>query len=281
LGYELEFIKKDKERFQRFQKLFRARYREEFLYGELTKWTYAKPYGYSGDFHIIDNIYNNKPATVGFDGLWDTYYLQMTACRATRMRKEKLKELIIETARCRNGRAVRIMDLASGPARGIKELLDADTQRIFSKTVFDCFDQDQHAIDYASQLIGKTPQVNFFQKNALRIALKKDVSQEIPYQYDLIYSAGLFDYLDERIAVRLVSNLYKLLKPGGMMVIANFGEKRNNSSAGLMEWVTEWYLIYRTENEFRRLFEQAGLLDSAFSVSLQDDEVVLYANVRK
>jgi cyclopropane fatty-acyl-phospholipid synthase-like methyltransferase len=93
----------------------------------------------------------------------------------------------------------------------------------------------------------------------------------------LIYSAGLFDYFDERVAARLVSNLKKLLKGDGVMVIANFGDKYNNSSAGLMEWATNWYLIYRTEEDLRKIFLDAGFSSENLKLMPQDNNrVVLY-----
>ena len=280
LRFELECIEKYEARVYRFQKIFRKRYRDEFLFGDLTKWTYKKPYGYAGDFHIIDNIYQNIVKTTGFDGLWDTYYLQMTACRATRGRKDELKKVILEVARKKQNADIRIMDLASGPARGIRELLDADTEKLISRVAFDCYDLDTNAIGYAKRLLNNAPNVTFLQKNAIRIALTKDIRSEIPIEYDLIYSAGLFDYLDARVAVRLISNLKRLLKKDGIMVIANFGDKATNTSAGLMEWVTEWYLIYRSEAEFRKIFLDAGVPADNLTIVSEQGGVILYSFVK-
>jgi cyclopropane fatty-acyl-phospholipid synthase-like methyltransferase len=145
--------------------------------------------------------------------------------------------------------------------------------------VFDCYDLDNNAIEYAKNILNNCGNVNFCQKNAIRLALKKDIKEEIAQEYDLIYSAGLFDYLDIRVASRLVANLRKLLKKDGKMVIANFGDKRNNSSAGLMEWVTEWYLIYRNEAEFRKIFVEAGIPAKDVQIESKHDNVVLYSVV--
>ncbi len=281
LTYELQNIAADESGVYRFQKVFRQRYRNEFMFGDCTRHTYRKPYGYAGDFWIIDAIYRNQAKTSGFDGLWDTYYLQMTACRATRSRKDELKKVILQTLRENPRQEVRIMDLASGPCRGIRELLDTDEEGLLLRAVFDCYDLDPHAIAYAQRLLKGAENVNLIQKNAIRLALHKDIEREVPMQYDLIYSAGLFDYLDARVAARLIANLYKLLKKGGRMVIANFGEKKRNSSAGLMEWVTEWYLIYRSLPEFERIFSDAGFSEKEFSVQASSDDVILYAEMKK
>ena len=75
----------------------------------------------------------------------------------------------------------------------------------------DCYDQDENAIEYAKTLLGNNLKfVNFYKENAVRIAFKKVVPNE---RYDLIFSLGLFDYLDERLAQRLIGSLKELLKP--------------------------------------------------------------------
>lgn len=260
----------------RFKRIFEKRYRYYFLHGEYPKWSYEKPFGYAGDFKIIDDIYRNQPRTVGFDGLWDYYYQQMTASRATRMRKEDIKNIITDFIRNHKNQDIRIMNLGSGPAREIKELLETDSKKIFLRVIFDCYDFDARAIDYAKKLVNEARNVNFLQKNIIRIALKKEVKEEIPEDYDLIYSVGLFDYLDEKIAVRLVINLKKLLRKNGMLVIANFDGKYNNSSAGLMEWATEWYLIYRNQDELKKIFINAGFLPKNLQITPQANKLIFY-----
>ncbi|MCM8781917.1 MAG: class I SAM-dependent methyltransferase family protein [Candidatus Omnitrophica bacterium] len=278
MQFERDNLNKFEADVYKLKKIFEKRYRRYFLYGEYPKWSYEKPFGYPGDFKIIDDIYKNQPSTVGFDGLWDHYFQQMIAARATRQRKEDFKKIIIDFVK--KHRDIRIMNLASGPAREIKELLEVDSDKIFSNVIFDCYDFDIRAINYAKQLLNNPNNVNFFQKNAIRMALKRNIEDEIQYRYDLIYSTGFFDYLDEGVAIRLANNLKKLLKPDGIMVVANFGDKYNNLSAGLMEWATDWYLVYRTEDEFRKIFLDAGFSHKNLKLVSQDsNKVMLYCFV--
>lgn len=275
LEFEKDNIDKSESNIYKFKKIFEKRYRRYFIYGEFIKWSYEKPFGYAGDFKIIDDIYQNQPRTIGFDRLWDNYFQQLATSKAVRERKEDVKKIIYDFIKDRKNRNIRIMNLAAGPAREIKELLEVDSDKLFSKVIFDCYDFEVRAIDYAKQLLHNTNNVNFLQKNAIRLALKKDIKEEIPQEYDFIYSAGLFDYLDERVAIRLVSNLKKLLKKDGIMVIANFGDKYSNSSVGWMEWVAEWYLVYRTESEFIKIFFDAGFLTNNLQVIPQQSSKVI------
>ena len=49
------------------------------------------------------------------------------------------------------------------------------------------------------------------------VALDHDLGQ-----FDLIYSAGLYDYLETPVAERLPQVLFDLLNPGGQLLYANF-----------------------------------------------------------
>lgn len=281
MDFERENIEKFESDVYKLKKIFEKRYRRYFLYGEYIKWCAEKPFGYSGDFKIIDDIYKNQVRTSGFDRLWDSWFQQLAASRAVRERKEDFKKIILDFIKERANKNLRFMNLACGPGREIKELLETDTNGLFSKVIFDCYDRDIKALDYARQLLNNTENVNFFQKNAVRLALKKDVREEIPRDYDLIYSAGLFDYLDERVAVRLVNNLKKLLKQDGIIVISNFRDKYSNSSSIWMEWIGEWYLVYRTEEEFKKIFLDAGFPPENIQILFQSNKIMQYCLAKK
>jgi len=276
LTFEQESYGRDESQVYKFRRIFEKRYRRYFLYGEFIKWSYEKPFGYAGDFKIIDDIYQNNPRTIGFDRLWDNYFQQLSATKAIRERKEAIKKVISGYIKNNKGRKIRIMNLASGPAREIKDLLVSDLPDTFAQVEFDCYDIDVRSIEYAKKLVNSPHKVNFIQKNAIRLALKNDIRREINSTYDLIYSLGLFDYLDERPASRLVSNLRNILNPDGIMVIANVADKYNNSSSAWMEWVADWNLIYRSKDEFKKIFLDAGFSSAELKLVLQHNKVVQY-----
>lgn len=278
----LQFEKENKDnelKVYKFKKIFEKRYRRYFLYGEFIKWSYEKPFGYAGDFKIIDDIYQNNPRTTGFDRLWDNWFQLLAAPKAVRERKRDFKKLILDFIKERRNKNIHIMDLACGSAREIKELLEAEPELV-KKVTFDCCDLDMRALDYARRMVNGAANVNFFQKNAVRLALKKNIKDEIQQDYDLIYSTGLFDYFDERVATRLVGNLRRLLKKDGMIAIANVRDKYSNSSAGWMEWVVEWYLVYRTETEFEKIFLNAGFSPKNLEIIPQKSKVMQYCLIR-
>ncbi len=58
----------------KLKRLFVDRVRKIFVRGTYIKWSLCKPFGYAGDFKIIDDIYENNPTTIGFDRLFDNYF---------------------------------------------------------------------------------------------------------------------------------------------------------------------------------------------------------------
>ena len=70
-------------------------------------------------------------------------------------------------------------------------------------------------------------------------------------QFDLIYSTGLFDYLNEGVGRRLVSTLFNMLNPGGQLIVANFMPEIRD--IGFMETFMDWNLIYRTRQDMASL----------------------------
>ena len=78
----------------RIKQLFIKRLRKHFYFGELPRWSIDKPYGYAGDFKIIDEIYKNSPVTNGYERLFDNYFLMSAISISVRNRQEDLKREI-------------------------------------------------------------------------------------------------------------------------------------------------------------------------------------------
>ncbi|MDD5729670.1 MAG: class I SAM-dependent methyltransferase [Candidatus Omnitrophica bacterium] len=259
----------------KLKQLFINKFKHLFARGVYCDWSIRKPYGYSGDFQIIDDIYQNNPATSGFDRLFDNYFQMSAISVAVRNRKEDFKRIILDFVANRKKPGIRIMDLASGPCREIKEILSQDGS-LSKNLVFDCYDNDINSLEYAKKILGCCQNINFIKENAIRIALKKDIHALIDKKYDLIYSTGLFDYFNEKIAVSTISNLKKLLNPDGIMAIATVRDKYSNPSVHFMEWAGDWNLIYRNDEDFKKIFIDSGFKESEIEIQYEQQGIIQY-----
>lgn len=210
-----------------------------------------KPLGYPGDHLVIDWIYQRKVDARTREGeLWDRFYHRQPASQAVRNRKAFFNNLFRSI--CDNyPYGFRMLNLASGPCRDLAEALchvpvDAKTVKIH------CVDADYRAVDYGKAVLGDNA------KNAAVVWEVKNVFKLRPHQsYELVWSAGLFDYLNDRVAAILLKKMWKWTADGGMIVIGNFHP--SNPSRDYMEICGDWYLIHRTEEEMLALCERAGI----------------------
>jgi hypothetical protein len=276
MNFEKENLAAGREdRVYKLKRLFIKKFRDTFAKGDYVLWSLRKPFGYAGDFKIIEDLYLNRPVTTGFDRLFDNYTQMSAIAVAVRNRKDDFKGFISDFANNSKNQKIRIMDLASGPCRDVKEMLSSGI--LSSKDVtFDCYDSDDRAIEYAKGSLAEFSNINFFNRNAIRLALSKNISSMIDKKYDIIYSTGLFDYFDEKISTRLVANLAKLLNNKGVLIIASVRDKFSNPSVYFMEWAAEWNLVYRSDEEFQRVFINAGFREDQIQIKYEQQGILQY-----
>jgi len=101
----------------------------------------------------------------------------------------------------------------------------------------------------------------------------------LPDDCDLIACTGFFDYLNDVDAAALLRSLWDHLGPGGRLLVFNFAP--HNPSRALMEWIGNWYLIYRDESAWKDLAAKAGIPAAASQVSAEEEGIDLYIDARR
>ena len=263
---------KNEEKVYKLKNFFIKYLRKEFLYGQYILHSLSKPYGYAGDFEIIDHIYRNEPKTLGFERLYDNYFQMSTITSAVRNRKQDFKRIVLKKIQENPDKKLRVLDIGAGPGRLCLEILEETPFPVD----FYCMDNDPVAIKYAKSLLAKYQEVHYIQENAVRLALKKDIREIFPDPFDMIYSTGLFDYFDDRVTVRLLKNLKLTLAPEGTLAISDVRDKYSNPSLYYMEWVADWNLIYREDKRFRQLFLEVGFKQEKLCIDFEQQGVLQY-----
>jgi SAM-dependent methyltransferase len=145
-----------------------------------------------------------------------------------------------------------VLNLASGPCRDVSEALTRVEKIIHKQSLFHCVDMDESAIVYARNILNK-------QSTLAKIQFENaNVFNFRPHQkYNLVWSAGLFDYLDDRLATLLLKKMWRWTKAGGEIIFGNFHHR--NPSRNYMEWGGGWFLNHRTEEDIFRICKLAGI----------------------
>ncbi|OPY74789.1 MAG: DNA-binding transcriptional dual regulator Crp [Syntrophorhabdus sp. PtaU1.Bin050] len=247
-----------------------------FMRSRFAERAYYKPRGYAGDFQMMEMIYSNQPAGDGKLGkLMDAWCLESAAARAVRGRRVFLKEqLEMLCEKKRNGQnPIRIMNLACGSNR---ELFDFLSTCPYTELVTAlCIDADAQALEYTNRHVNVVPHsasVRLMSDNVVRWALGR-MRHNFGLQ-DIIYSAGLTDYLDDRVCAALVSRCHGHLEEGGVLILGNFGYKNHNKV--FLDQVLQWKLIHRTEEDLKGIFAKTPF-GADIEITAEENGVNLFA----
>jgi len=233
--------------------------------------TREKPLGYAGDYQLIDWIYTQKTAPSGQGKLFDLLFHSYEASQSVRNRKQYLINKCIELSKTKKSR-FDILDLGCGPCRDVLETFQATDNG--KNLYFHCVDHEPEAIEYAKKLIAHTDV-----QNNIRLDCTNVFRLKTSNKFDLIWSAGLFDYLEDRIAVLLLKKIWRYLKDEGQIIFGNFSSK--NPTRKGMELVGKWYLIHRTINDLIKLVRAAKLPFSELEVESEPLGVNLFCIIKK
>jgi SAM-dependent methyltransferase len=203
---------------------------------------FEKPRGYAGDAPMLDLVYQDVRNDAITDGALTRqgrrlheWIVEQPACRSVQRRRDILAALIDQEVE-RNG-AKRILSIACGHLREAQKSFAVSTKRVEE---FVALDQDAESLAIVDR---EQRQANV---RAVKSSVRRLLTSPSMFgAFDLVYSAGLFDYLSDQVARALVRVMFELLRPGGQMLIANFAPDLRD--IGYMEAVMDWKLIYRDE----------------------------------
>ena len=227
---------------------------------------YHKPHGYAGDYEIIDRIYTKNISKNDHLKNWDLFFHSHLAPQAVRNRIE-YSENCLKNYLINRKEEIQVLNLASGPCKDIKNLLD---KYLESPILFDCVEQDKNAINFGSNLCNDyLKKINFIEQNALKFKTNK--------LYNLIWSAGLFDYFNDKIFIFMLKRLSKIVQNNGELVIGNFST--NNPSRYYME-LMKWNLYHRSPTKLVFLAKKAGFSEKNITIRKEATGVNLFLHIK-
>ena len=205
---------------------------------------FQKPRGYAGDGIVLDFIYGIKHLPADTSPIGEQFYrwqFEQAACRSVRARRNFLAQKIDSVAD-KVGRP-RILSLSCGHLREAQQSRAVAGRRIGQ---FFAVDQDADNLD----LVNREQSANGIE--TIYASVRSFLARKSDFQnLDLVYSAGLFNYLADPIATSLTRTLFDMIRPGGSILIANFAP--NLPDIGMMEASMDWRLTYRDEAACDRL----------------------------
>lgn len=223
--------------------------------------SWSKPLGYPGDYMIMQQLYDHAwEGRSLFSRLIHRYGVEHIMGEAVRSRKRLLRreiEMVVGRTPVVGDEPVRIVSLGSGPAREIIEFVreyDGD-----KPVEFVMIDQDNTALGDVNTILA--PMVlksgGRVRTRFLYIAFEDLINSGERLMNlergDLVYCAGMFDYLGREKAEAVISDLFSRVKPAGTLIVGNFGGDPRPPAAWMISYTTDWNLRYRSRAEMTDL----------------------------
>jgi extracellular factor (EF) 3-hydroxypalmitic acid methyl ester biosynthesis protein len=255
--------------------------------------TFHKPLGYAGDYEVV-NMMLRQPheGSTLFAKTVNVWLLGQKPVQGHRNRVDQLVQTLLEvTAQSVRAqrRTARILSLGCGPAvevqRFIKEQPLSEQARF---TLLDFNDETlqhlQATLDGVKRASGRATSIELVRKSVHQLLKDSSKAAVRPVEncYDLIYCAGLFDYLPDPVCKRLMNLCYDMLAPGGLLLATNVSDSLNTARPfrHSMEYILDWHLIYRNGPRVAALVP-AVAASNGTAVSMDDTGSNLFVSVRK
>jgi len=207
----------------------------------LTTRSFRQPRGYAGDAALLDMVYyfgshdKKEISELGRKLFRYTTHtpLSLTLCKRMRL----LTDYIDKSAEEMD--SPRVLSVASGHCREATRSQALQNNRV-SRFV---------ALDHDAKSLRKMNELHsHLNLEAVPLSVSDIVKGKSDIgEFDLIYSAGLYDYLSKRFAQKLTSRLYSMLAPGGKLVLCNIAT--NYYEVGYLESYMNWQMIGRDKSD--------------------------------
>jgi extracellular factor (EF) 3-hydroxypalmitic acid methyl ester biosynthesis protein len=229
---------------------------------------FKKPFGYPGDFNLINSIYNFHVNENEKFRNWDIFFQNQPGAIAVRNRKDYFVNYCKKLT-AKSDRHLKVLILGSGPATDVCEFLSNYSD---NKISFDLIDFDQNAIDFSMEKNRRfNGVVSYNRINVLRYK---------PYKmYDLIWSAGLFDYFKDKHFVFLIQKYFNCLAEDGEYIISNFST--DNPTRRLMEVLSDWFLNHRNKADLIDIARRACIDEKLVQIDTEPLGVNLFLRISK
>jgi extracellular factor (EF) 3-hydroxypalmitic acid methyl ester biosynthesis protein len=242
----------------------------------------SKPLGYAGDYEMV-NMMLREPLEGAslFAKVVNYCFMNQVPVVAHRNRIDRLvQKLVEESLRTqRSGRGLRVLSIGCGPAIEVQRFL---AQCPLAATAsLDLLDFNDQTLQHARQALAEVSRSNGRSPARVRL-IRKSVQQIVKEAsratqgstgstYDLVYCAGLFDYLTDQICRRLMDAMFGWLAPGGLLFTTNVAPY--NPIRYGMEHMLDWNLVYRLPHQMltlqpQRAAEEASVTSDVTGVNV-------------
>jgi extracellular factor (EF) 3-hydroxypalmitic acid methyl ester biosynthesis protein len=229
--------------------------------------TFYKPLGYAGDYEMMNMIHHTEPdGTSVYAKLVNAAYVSLPIAICVRNRARILERYLMEGVQRKalESGLFRVVSIGCGPAIEVQRF--AINCPLAEKSSFDLIDFNEETLNYAHRKVmeamntsGHRLELTIINQsvNGLLKTAASRAFRELQGKYDFVYCAGLFDYLSDKVCIRLLRLFYSWLRENGTLLVTNMHEGQCDKY--VLEHVSDWYLIYRNEKQMQKMIPGLGV----------------------
>ena len=251
--------------------------------------TFHKPLGYAGDYEVVNMMFRDPfEGESLFGRMINLYALQLPPIVGHRNRIRYLGEkLEKESLRVMvRHRDARVFNMGCGPAQEIQHFLTEN--ELANYTHFTLADFNQETLEYTARILNnlkklhkRSGQIQMVERSVYQMLKEAGRIGDGEYaqcdQYDLIYCAGLFDYLSDQVCRQLLEVFYAMLLPGGLLIATNVDD---HPAKNQMECFLDWHLVHRNTDKMRSLAPKRAAPEN-ISIKRDSSSVNVFMEARK
>lgn len=245
---------------------------------------FRKPLGYAGDYEMVRMILRDShEGNSLFAKALNRWFLSQIPAEAHRQRVQVLTQrLLAESLKAKSeNKRLKVFNLGCGPAQEVVSFLEKHD--LSDRVDFTLLDFNVETLNVTNEAVNSAKTRNrreatfeFVKKSVYQVSKSRDRSNQ--GKYDLVYCAGLFDYLQDGVAKDLMNVMYGMVAPGGLLLATNVDAV--NPIQKIMDLIFEWHLIYRTSGQMAELKpDEAGPED--YKISAEATSCNIFIDVRK
>ncbi|MBI5055772.1 MAG: class I SAM-dependent methyltransferase [Nitrospirae bacterium] len=233
------------------------------------------PRKYPGDFETVEYICDleNRSTYGKVEYYIEEYALNSAMAQQHRNKVQRQSEIILD-ALLNGGPGRKILSVGCGGSRDFlkikKYIHDVRCEIVLH-------DIDSDALELSRErLNGLSAGIHLIKGNFLQSLRTIEMSGP----FDVILAGGLFDYLsDKHISFFLKYAFNKMLNQNGILFFTNI--KRGNPYKVWQEYLADWKLIYRDEDEIIGLLTAAGFSPSDFKIEKDETGLTFLVTAQK
>jgi hypothetical protein len=254
---------------------------EILLRGWLQNQARIKPRGYAGDYEMLARIYQSRLCDDPLGRHFDRYFQEQAAPQAVRNRMAMMADWIRQAVNNSDSAPLKIVIVGSAFGLEVRDGLAGLSAAARRRVSVVLLDLDPQALEFARirlETLLPEGQLTLAAENLFRLPDRPRAASRLQGA-DLLFCAGMFDYLDDAAATDMLATFWQRLAPGGRMWVFQFAPQ--NPTRAYMEWLGNWYLVYRLESDLRTLAVAAGMPHAAIQCGAEPLGIDLFLTACK